>query len=148
LVSVGPQRLELLLSAVIQLVGEQHDIDSCDAVDLRLSEGFKTRDLLQFGGRPDEHGHVIAQNLPESFLDLPFEYSDVRGSRLKRHVPTRDERCNPGEAKRLENLAQKVHLDDVAPAGVNRPQECDQSLHYARGARTRISSLPPRWNSY
>src|SRR5262249_10814983 len=117
-------------------------------VELRLLERLETRDLLQLGGRSDENSHVIGQSLLESSLDLPFEPSDVLGSRVKRHVPARDERCNPREAKRLENLAPKVHLDDTARAGVDGPQECDESRHYARGARTRISSLPPRWNSY
>jgi len=56
--------------------------------------------------------------LLECAFDLPFERSNVLGSRLKHDVPTSEKGRNPDKTERFEGLAQYGHSNDPPGAGI------------------------------
>ena len=76
----------------------------------------------------DEGRHFVAERLPQVSFNLLFELSRTLDRGFEDDVPARDECLNSSEPKGLEELAEMIHLNDVA-ADIDGAQESDVPPH-------------------
>jgi hypothetical protein len=91
--------------------------------------------VRHLGSCPDEGRDLVPERRTQVLFDLALERRSAPARRVEEHVAARDERLDLREAKRFEQLAQAIHLDDVS-ADIDGAQKGDVSRHQAGVLRT------------